>query len=332
MYSDEVLVVGSAERNRPQSEDKNDARMNDLSGGEGKRGCRREPPKSILKNKDVKTNVQGRLDDFSHRITGMGNSSAGEEGSIRGNPLMEKTMPVEEKKKRIASVREIYPHFNTDYARDVLRSYQWEVEAAVDRASSGLLPSFLMNCDPSTYIHDPSHFIEEPESFETTGKDGKRSADFELALLSVQGKGMKADKGGLIGPIRPSSIQQIDAKERDIRIARLREICPHFSVDFAHDFLQEFRWDTDETAEAFFLNNIPASLQGVNDPGSYKRVEESKVSGIGSGSPVGDKDAGEGDRSDNKEEGKSENKEGTSEKGEMKADKGGKDAMTTATK
>eukprot|EP00467_Chlorarachnion_reptans_P023651 CAMPEP_0114528692 /NCGR_PEP_ID=MMETSP0109-20121206/24378_1 /TAXON_ID=29199 /ORGANISM="Chlorarachnion reptans, Strain CCCM449" /LENGTH=340 /DNA_ID=CAMNT_0001710927 /DNA_START=252 /DNA_END=1274 /DNA_ORIENTATION=+ len=225
-----------------------------------------QEPRGILKNREGKAYVAEVPDDYSSRIQGMGSSGGTSEGQ-RWNWLAEKTMPAEEKKSRIAALRAIFGHFNIDYARDCLRSYQWEVDTTANMVLQGVLPLFLKDAEPSSYIHDPDNFLEAPKEVQFGGKEGKQSPDFQAALLSVQGQ-------GLIGPVRPPL--DIDTKEEECRIATLREICPQYSVDYARELLDAFHWDVESAAEAAFTGGVPETLKSVADPGTYTRTKQAQ--------------------------------------------------------
>jgi len=117
-------------------------------------------------------------------------------------------MPEDEKKKRIGSVREFFPNFSKDYAIDLLRSFQWDVEAALSMATTELLPSYLRHCDPSTYIHNPDDFLQPPPSqfgdmMQRSGNDTKATDDYRSAMMSIQGTAIKpkCTPEGFIGPM-----------------------------------------------------------------------------------------------------------------------------------
>jgi len=89
-------------------------------------------------------------------------------------------------------------------------------------------------------------------------------------MMSIKGTAIKPKPAqeGFIGPM-PESVE-IDQKEEEIRIEALREICPHFSVDYAYKLLEAHRWDASGAASAYYSESIPETLKGV-DPGTYMR-------------------------------------------------------------
>mmetsp|Transcript_9918 Transcript_9918/g.14905 ORF Transcript_9918/g.14905 Transcript_9918/m.14905 type:complete len:313 (+) Transcript_9918:39-977(+) len=222
-------------------------------------------PKGILKKNDTKAQAVSEK-EMSDRIKGVGNtvSSNGTESQ-----LLEKTMDSKEKKTRIKQLKMIFPHFNNDYSVDLLRKTGWDVEMAIDLSYSGILPSFLKNADPSTYIHDPNNFLEPPQEMLFTGRDAKTSSNMQAALLSVQGTRMEVmskGKEGFIGPVQASAI--ISPAEKNKKITGLIEVIPHFSKGYAYEFLSGYQWDVNRAVEAVFSGQIPAALQG-KDPSTY---------------------------------------------------------------
>mmetsp|Transcript_7633 Transcript_7633/g.12122 ORF Transcript_7633/g.12122 Transcript_7633/m.12122 type:complete len:329 (+) Transcript_7633:127-1113(+) len=276
VYADEVPVeeIEALMLSKAKKEDE------DKEGKSGKSG--NIPPKGILKKQEGKTGMK----DFRDRITGIGSSYGGDRSAAAGGGggnglksslLAEKTMPEDEKKKRIGSVREFFPNFSKDYAIDLLRSFQWDVEAALSMATTELLPSYLRHCDPSTYIHNPDDFLQPPPSqfgdmMQRSGNDTKATDDYRSAMMSIQGTAIKpkCTPEGFIGPM-PQPIE-IDQKEEEIRIENIREICPHFSVDYAYKLLEAHRWDGSAAVSAYYSESIPEILKGV-DPGTYVRAK-----------------------------------------------------------
>mmetsp|Transcript_19155 Transcript_19155/g.26957 ORF Transcript_19155/g.26957 Transcript_19155/m.26957 type:complete len:315 (-) Transcript_19155:240-1184(-) len=264
MYADEVPVeeIEALMLSKAKKED---------DENEGKSGkLEKAPPKGILKKQEGKTSTN----DFRDRITGMGSDGgAGSGGGFKSSLLAEKTMPEDEKKKRIGSVREFFPNFSKDYAIDLLRSFQWDVETALSMATTELLPTYLRHCDPSTYIHNPDDFLQPPsDMMQGSGDDSKATDDYRSAMMSIKGTAIKPKPAqeGFIGPM-PESVE-IDQKEEEIRIEALREICPHFSVDYAYKLLEAHRWDASGAASAYYSESIPETLKGV-DPGTYMRTK-----------------------------------------------------------
>ncbi|GAB5372402.1 hypothetical protein AAMO2058_001662300 [Amorphochlora amoebiformis] len=245
---------------------------------DGKEGKKMSVTKGILKNagtdtkstkKTTSTSTSTNTTGFSDRIQGMGSTSHASTSTY--SILAEKTMPPQERKSRIEQVRVIFPHFNTDYATDCLRAFEWDVSQAVDMIASDVLPQFLKNVDPGSYIHEPKNFLKAPNEIEFTDSDAKSTKDYNAALLSVKGKKLQ------YGPVQhPSMLKSIEAKEQEIRISRLRELFPQFSTGYSHDLLEHMRWDVDDAVNAHFGGDLPSYLLNV-DPGSYvsrKRKEE----------------------------------------------------------